>query len=110
MITQIPDYNEPARPESSDVKQAAPATHVETAAPGFLGGPEVPGPSTLQPAAPATLPAATHAFGAADPFARPAPQAQTITTPKVDPTRPKPPVSVRRAQVLPSRKHRARSR
>ena len=124
MITQIPDYNEPARPESSDLKSAdvksaappahvetaAPAAHVVTAAPGCQGGPEVSGRNTLQPAPPSTLPAARAATATADPFARPAPQAQATMTPKVDPTRPKPPVSVKTAQVLPSRKHRARSR
>jgi hypothetical protein len=114
MITQIPDYNEP---KPAHAETSAPATEAHGAADAFVrpGGPAVSVRGAVKPAAISTLPqaneaAATQARESADPFARPAPQAQPTMTPKVDPTRPKPPVSVKTAQVLPSRKHRARSR
>jgi len=91
MITQIPDYTEP---EPVQAKTAAPAASapVGTAAPGCPSGPEVPGRSTLQPAAPSTLPAAPAASATAGPFVRPR---SNTKIPAVDPTQRKRPLGVK---------------
>ncbi len=109
MITQLPDY--PAVPDL-EVEEAARAEAARQSTRAEIARVRA---AHLQPASVATPVVAPERVGT-DAFVRPGgpelPGRSDPSTKKkaaIDPTRPKPPVSDKSAQVLPSRKHRAPS-